>query len=191
MKRILILLLLCIIGLHAFSQVKDSLESKTGRKLTKEQKLEKRRAEAEATAILVDWMVKQRRFVVEANYISDQTGNRLVVNSQLNFIRLDSSEIVIQIAPRMGRAGANGLGGITAEGSVSSWEIERFGKNKQMYYIRLFVRITRSGYYEIFLNINPDGSVQATLTGPDAAKIIFYGKLVSLRASKVYKGTSI
>jgi hypothetical protein len=191
MKRIYFLLALCIIGLHAFSQVEESLESKTNKKLTKEQKLEKRQAEAEATAKMVDRMVNQRHFVVEANYIGTQSGNRIVVNNKLNFISIDSSYIVIQIAPRMGMGGANGLGGITADGYISDWEMKRYGKNQQLYSISLFVRITRAGSYDITMNINPDGSVQATLSGLDAAKIMFYGKLVPLQASKVYKGSSI
>jgi hypothetical protein len=191
MKRIYLFLALCIIGVHAFSQVEESLESKTNKKLTKEQKLEKRQAEAEATAKMVDMMVNQRHFVVEANYIGTQNGNKIVVNNNLNFISIDSSYIVIQIAPIMGMGGANGLGGITADGYISDWEMKRYGKNQQMYTISLFVRITRAGSYDIIMNINPDGSVQATLSGLDAAKIKFYGKLVPLQVSKVYKGSSI
>lgn len=167
------------------------MESKTNKKLTKEQKLEKRKAEAEATAKMVDIMVNQRRFVVEANYIGLHTGNRFVVNSDLNFIRLDSSIIVIQVAPIMGSGGANGLGGITAEGFISDWKIKRYGKSPQNYSINLFIKITRAGTYDINIIINPNGTVQATVSGIDAAKVTFYGKLVSLQASKVYKGSSI
>jgi hypothetical protein len=191
MKVIAISLALFIFGLHAFSQGSDSLESKTNKKLTKEQKLEKRKAEAEATAKMVDLMVNQRRFVVEADYIGFHTGKRFLVNSGLNFIKLDSSAIVIQVAPLMGGGGANGLGGITAEGFVSDWKIKRYGKSPQNYSINLFIKATRAGTYDINIIINPNGNAQAIVSGIDAAKVIFYGKVVSLQASKVYKGSSI
>jgi hypothetical protein len=191
MKKILIILVMCTFGLYVFSQVDSNSKNKTRVKLTKEQKLAQRKAEAEATAKKVDWMIQHRRFVVEADYIGTQTGKRIPVNGELNFISLDSSEISIQIVPRVGENGGNGMGGITAEGSITTWEMKRFGKTQQLYSIRIYERFTRAGFYDIILTVNPDGTAQATLNGPDAAKIMFYGHLVSLQESKIYKGGSI
>jgi hypothetical protein len=191
MRKTIIILSFCLIALPVFAQVNENPENKSGTKLTKEQKLAERQAKAESVARNVEWMVLNRRFVIEADYISDQTGRRIVVNSLLNFIRIDSSQISIQIAPHTARIGANGLGGITADGTAVKWEMKRFGKNQQLYSITLSAKMIRAGTYGVMITIGKDGSVQATLSGNDAAKIIFYGKLVSLEESKVYKGTRI
>jgi hypothetical protein len=189
MRQIIILLTFCTLGLQAFSQVESTLDSKTTKKLTKEQKQAQRKAEEEATAKLVDWMVQQRRFVVEADYLSNQTGNRIIVDRHINFIKIDSAKIIIQIAPRMGIGGANGLGGVTATGSVTKWEMKRYGKEQQMYSVRLFAT-TAEGSYDILMSISPDGSVEATISGSYSGRLTYYGKLVPIELSKVYKGMS-
>jgi len=191
MKKALFIFVLCFFAFPTFSQQVENLENKTGTKLTKEQKQAERKARAELVAKDVEWMVLKRRFVIEADYVSDKTGRRIVVNSLLNFIRIDSSKIIIQVTPETIKLGANGLGGITADGIVSKWEMKRFGKNQQTYSISLSARILRAGTYDVQMTISPDGSVQATLSGNDAAKVLFYGRLVSLKESKVYKGANI
>jgi hypothetical protein len=191
MKRVFILIILINVGVYSFSQVVDPSVTTTKENLTKEQKLEKQKAEKEETARMVDKMVQQKRFVLEANYISDQTGRRIIVSGELNFVRVDSSQIIVQIAPISGMAGPNGLGGITAGGSINKWELRRFGKNKQLYSVNISATFTRAGFYDILLTINPNGTAQGTLSGPDAAKILFYGRLVDIYTSKVFKGSGI
>jgi hypothetical protein len=191
MKKLMILLVMCTLGLHTFSQVNNASEEKTNKKLTKEQKQAQRKAEAEAKAIEVDLMIQRKQFVVEANYIGTQNGTRVSVNGELNFIMLDTTEISIQIAPRLGANGGNGMGGITADGSITKWEMKKFGKTQQLYSIRMYARFTRAGFYDIVLTVNPDGTAQATLNGPDAAKILFYGQLKSLQQSRAFKGSTI
>ena len=191
MKGVFILLILLTAGIHLFSQPVDSVKNPTKEKLTKEQRIEKQKAEVEKTARMVDKMIQQNRFVLEADYISDQTGRRIVVSSEVNFIKVDSSQITLQIALNSGLAGPNGLGGISASGSVKKWLVRRFGKNKQLYSINISATFTRAGFYDILLTVNPNGTAQAVLSGPDAAKVIFYGRLVDIHASRVFKGTSI
>jgi hypothetical protein len=190
MKRVFILLTLCITGLQAYTQVESSVDSKTTKKLTKEQKQEQKRAEEEATAKRVEWMVQQRRFVIEADYLSNQTGNRVMVDRHVNFIKIDSAQIIVQIAPQMGIGGANGLGGVTAVGSITRWEMKKYGKNQQIYSIRLFAN-TAEGSYDLFLTISPDSSAEATLGGTYPGKLTYYGKLVPIETSRVFKGMSL
>ncbi|MBN1145013.1 MAG: DUF4251 domain-containing protein [Bacteroidales bacterium] len=191
MKKYIVFIIFCLTAIHGYSQVEKQLDKKMPQKLTKEQKQEKQKAEKVETARLVDKMIQQKKFVLEADYISTQTGRRVIVNGQLNFIRVDSSRIIIQIAPNTVMFGSNGLGGITADGLINKWELKRFGKNQQLYSINLSVYFTRAGYYDIVLTVNPNGSTQAVLSGPDAAKIMFYGRLIDIRKSKVFKGNSI
>jgi hypothetical protein len=190
MKKYIILFLASMVVLSAFSQEDNAVESKTTGKLTKEQKLEQRHAEEAATAKLVDLMVKQRRFVLEADFLSNQTGDRISVNSDLNFIVVDSSKITIQIASNTRPGGANGLGGITTDGSITQFDIQKVGKSKDNYFIRLFAS-TAIGSYDIFLNISPSGRTEANISGIGRGKLNYHGFIVPIEKSRVYKGMSI
>jgi hypothetical protein len=190
MKKCIILILMSLVVLSAYSQEENSVDSKTTKKLTKQQKLEQRRTEEEATAKLVDLMVEQRRFVIEANYLSNQTGERIIVNSNLNFIVVDSSKITIQIASTTGIGGPNGMGGVTTEGSISSFEVKKIGKTKSNYAIRLFT-MTTLGSFDIFLNISPNGNADASLSGTTRGKLNYHGVIVPIKKSRVFKGMII
>ncbi len=104
-----------VVVLGAYSQQDGALDGKTARELSKQQRLEQRQADEAAMARLVDSLVQNKRFVIQANYLSNQSGYRVLVNDNLNFIIVDSSKITIQIASSTRGGGANGLGGITTE----------------------------------------------------------------------------
>jgi hypothetical protein len=174
----------------AYSQQENAVDSKTTKKLTKEQKNELKRKEAEETAKLVDWMVENRQFVLEANYLSNQTGSRVIVNSTINFIAVDSAQITIQLASTTGIGGANGMGGVTADGSISKYEISRTGKDKSSYSVHI-VTMTHIGMYDIFLYIAPNANTDATITGTTSGRLNYHGTLVPIQKSKVFKGMSI
>jgi hypothetical protein len=190
MKKYIILFLASMVVLSAFSQEDNAVESKTTGKLTKEQKLEKRHAEEAATARLVDLMVNQKRFVLEADFLSNQTGERIIVNSNLNFIVVDSSRITIQIASNTRPGGSNGLGGITTDGSITQFDIQKVGKSKDNYLVRLFAS-TAIGSFDIFLNISPSGRTDANISGIGRGKLNYHGFIIPIEKSKVYKGMSI
>lgn len=135
-------------------------------------------------------MVEQRKFVLEANYLSNETGQRFVVSSNLNFIKVDSSAITIQIASNTGYGGPNAMGGITTDGTISEYQVKRVGKTKESYSIRLFVS-TGVGFYEIFMNISSDGLTTANISGLGSGKLNYHGEIVPISKSRVFKGRSI
>jgi hypothetical protein len=189
MKKYIMLILASVVVFNVFSQEENAVDGKLTRKLTKQQKLEQKQAQEEATAKLVKWMVEQRRFVIEANYLSDQSGERIVVNSNLNFLAIDSSKITIQIASPTSMGGSNGLGGITTEGSILQFEVKNFGKTQNNYSIRLFTQ-TPLGAYDIFLTIYSNGNVDATLSGNTRGRLNYHGVMVPIEQSRVFKGMS-
>lgn len=179
-----------MVVLTAYSQEENAVDGKTTKKLTKEQRNEQKRKEAEETAKLVDWMVENRQFVLEANYLSNKTGQRVIVNSTINFIAVDSAGITIQFASVSGTGGTNAMGGITADGTISRYEVSRFGKDKSGYTIHI-VAMTRIGTYDIFLYISSNTNTDATITGTTSGRLNYHGTLVPLQKSKVFKGMSI
>jgi hypothetical protein len=190
MKKFIVLILISLFTYNAFTQQEEAVDSPTTKKLTKEQKKEQRLAQEASTAKLVEWMVEQRRFVLEADYLSNETGQRFVVPSNLNFIKVDSSEITIQIASNTGSGGPNAMGGITTDGTVSDYQVKRVGKTLESYSIRLFAS-TGAGFYEIFMNISSNGLANATISGLSSGKLNYHGEIVPLYKSRVFKGRSI
>jgi hypothetical protein len=172
------------------AQVESSVEVETTRKLTKEQKREQQRLRNEETAKLVNWMVESRQFVLEANYLSNQNGNRVIVSPLINFIAVDSARLTIQLASTTGSGGANGLGGVTTDGQISKFDVKKTGKYKDIYSIRILT-MTSIGSFDIFLTVYPSGNADASISGNWGGKLNYYGILVPLKQSKVYKGMAI
>jgi hypothetical protein len=189
MKTLGILMMVLMIFQVTYSQTEETVDKKTQQQLLKEEKKKQREAERDDKAALVDTMVNARRFVLEADYLSDQYGSRVVVNSTLNFIVIDSTEGTIQTASMWGVGGSNMLGGITADGNITQFEVTKSEKSKS-YSIRVMI-MTSVGAYDIFFSISSDGNASATLGGNWGGKLNYHGRIVPLGVSRVYKGRSI
>jgi len=137
----------------------------------------------------VDSLVSRRNFLLTADYLGDNSGNRVVVDSKVNFLAIDSSNIVIQTGNIASR-GSNGLGGITTDGNITRFEVSRTGKNKNGYAISLMT-MTPIGVYDIFINISSDGNATATITGTTMGKLIYYGDIAPVKGTRIFKGMSI
>jgi hypothetical protein len=190
MKKYLIFLGMSLAVLNTFAQEENSVDSKTTKKLTKQQKNEQKKIEAEETAKMVDWMVTNKKFVLEANTISNQTGERYPVSSRINFIAIDSNKITIQLASMSGIGGYNGMGGITTDGTISKFTITKLGKKSNGYTIQVFV-MTAIGSYDIFFSVSPNSNADATIGGTWGGKLNYHGFLIPLEKSKIFKGMSI
>jgi hypothetical protein len=190
MKKYIVLLLSGMVVLNLHAQEETPVDGKTTKKLTKEQKIEQRKADEEATAKMVAWMVENRKFVLEADYLSNQTGERIMVNQNINFIMIDSLKITIQLASVSGIGGANGMGGITTDGMITKWEVHKIGKTKNNYAIHL-VTMTHIGTYDISIDVSPYANADARISGNQMGKLNYHGRIVPIGQSRVYKGMSI
>jgi hypothetical protein len=130
-------------------------------------------------------MIENRNFVLEANYLGNQRGNRIVVNSTFNFIRVDSIKAVIQVGSDT-RLGYNGVGGITTEGEITGWKLDKNFKKKS-FYLSMSV-ITNLGIYDIRMDVDASGNATAYLSGLQRGQLIYEGNLVPIEESRVYKG---
>ena len=148
-------------------------------------KKEIREAEREKEYRSVLRLVNSRRFVLEADYIYNQYGDRIPVSPTINFIMLDSAQIVMQYGSGTG-IGANGVGGATAAGRVTRWELHA-NDRKQTIDIRISAH-TPIGSYDIYLYADGSGRATARITGLRPGQLNYDGRLVPLQMSKVYKG---
>lgn len=64
------------------------------------------------------------RFVLEATQVYDRYGNTANVNSNINFVKIANDRAVFQLGFD-GLVGLNGVGGITMEGKISNYAVEK------------------------------------------------------------------
>lgn len=186
MKKTIIFVIAVLLAVPAFTQ---ELSKKEQRKLEKELKKEQQAAEQAEKAALVTAMVQYQRFVLEANTLRDKRGNSVPVVSNINFISADSLTGVIQVGSHT-YIGRNGVGGITVDGNISSYEYtihERSGSYNISYILR-----TPVGSYDVRISASPDGRAEATVRSTTWGDQLRYsGYLVPLGLSRVYKGMSL
>lgn len=191
MKTTLLIAVLCMVVPGIFAQESGQVDAKTAKKISREEKQKQRKAEEEVQAKLVDWMVNNRQFVLEANALSNKRGDRIQVSSRINFIAVDSDKITIQLASVSGIGGSNGMGGVTTDGRISRYTLSKFGKDGNSYSIRIMA-MTALGSYDILFTVSRLGNSDATLSGATTGgKLDYHGYLVPKHLSKVYKGMSI
>lgn len=159
--------------------------SQDNNKLSRKEKKEAKKAEEYAFFRYVDTLLMHKSFVLEADYVENQYGQRVNVTPLLNFIRVDSLKAVLQTGSSR-YLGYNGVGGVTAEGLLNKWEVSTNNKNLS-HDVRFSVN-TNIGFYDVMLNITTDNYARATITGLTPGRLIYTGRLRSLYDSRVYKG---
>lgn len=154
----------------------------------KQKKIDERELEREKNIEITSAMVRLQRFVLEADYLSNKYGNRIPVSPTINFIMVDSLNATIQVGSAYS-VGYNGVGGETVNGRLTKYEYNFTGRKKDSYSISMNF-MSSMGMYNIFLTVNPEGYADATIRGNWSGQLNYYGRLVPLGVSKVYKGFS-
>ena len=150
---------------------------------------EKRKTAMEEQFKLTQAMLENKNFVLETDYLQNRHGYRFPVNSNINFIKVDSSTAVIQVGSSYG-IGYNGVGGVTAKGTITNWNLKENAK-KNSYSLSMSV-MTPIGIYDLQFLIDPSsGQATARLTGMRSGSLTFDGKLIPNEVSRVYEGSSI
>ena len=161
-----------------------SAQESTKQKLTKDQK----DARIESEYQVMTRIINSKQFILEADFRSNQDGSRVPVASTLNFIKIDSAIAVIQTGNNF-RVGYNGIGGITAEGRISKWEVMKNNKRKS-FVISMNIS-TSLGFYDVFISVSASGNATATISGTTAGKLIYNGRILPLFESKSFQGMTI
>lgn len=154
----------------------------------KQKKNEERELERQQNIQITSNMIRLQRFVLEADYLSNKYGNKVPVSPTINFIMVDSLNATMQIGSAYS-FGYNGVGGETVDGRITKYEYDFVGKKKDSYNISMNF-MSSMGMYDIHLMVNSDGHADATIRGNWSGQLNYYGRLVPLGVSKVYKGMS-
>jgi ATPase subunit of ABC transporter with duplicated ATPase domains len=179
MKKLLIILLSLSISLGIQAQEQNKKLSRAEKKALKKKKQEET---AKKTHALLD----ARQFVFEASQVQNREGVTIPVNSNINFVIVDSNTVVFQTGTNIGNLGANGTGGITLEGKITDYQVDRNEKNKYTYIV---IRAsTMAGNFEIRMDISPSGNATVRLMKLGGKKLIYSGSINSFEDSRIYQG---
>ncbi len=178
MKRIGILLIVMLFSAGIFALNNNNSDAKN------QSKAEKEAALMQQYNQLVD-LIESRDYVLEADFLSNQYGTRVLVNSTINFIKVDDGKAVIQVGSDWG-VGPNGVGGVTAEGQISRYEVKANDKKKSVS-VSMNV-MTNLGVYDVHMSVSAGGNSFATVSGLRRGKLNYFGDLIALESSRVFEG---
>lgn len=181
MKSFFFSLIILIITVNLSAQT-----TLTDRQIRKAQRKAHRDSVENAEYHITKQLVGSRKFVLEADFL--ESFGRTPVISNLNFIKVDSLIVIAQTGKNAG-VGSNGVGGATAEGTVTKWSV-RSDEKKKSFYITMDA-ISHSGLFIVTMEISSSGKATARLYGIGALQLIWDGNIVPIQLSRVFKGKSI
>jgi hypothetical protein len=173
--------LLWVLGFLLISIIGNSQNPK----LSRQEKKEVRKAQLDANFYILDSLLKAQSFVLEADFLQNSYGYRIPVVSNLSFVKVDGSKGILQTGSDS-NIGYNGVGGVTAEGSVGNWKI--FTDYKHQSYRLQFNLNSIIGIYDISMTVSADNNATATISGLGPGKLTWQGHLATVDNSRVFKG---
>lgn len=153
--------------------------------LSRQDRKEVRKAQIASNFSILDSLLNAKSFVLEADYLQNGYGYRIPVVSDLNFVKVDESNGILQTGSNF-RIGYNGVGGVTAVGKIGSWKISK--DFKKLSYSLNFSLLTNIGHYDIFMTVTADNRASATITGLGHGRLTWEGHLETVNNSRVFKG---
>ena len=161
----------------------------TERKLTREEK----KAMQEKLDSLLFLEAKQaldnRQFTLEADQVVFKYGQTAYVNSNTNFVSVNGEDAVVQVAFNTPVSGPNGLGGVTVDGKVSSYEVKADKRGN----LRLSMNVMGTGIsarVDIELTAGSNSASVTILPNFNSNRLTLNGVLLPLHKSAVFKGRS-
>jgi hypothetical protein len=182
MGSIILGLGLILISLPGYSQDK---QDKQDIKPTKEEQKAAQKVKNYYNFQVIDSMLQNRSFVIVADYLENQLGERRSVQSDVNFIMVDSLDVTLQTGSNR-ISGSNGVGGATAEGNVRDMKIVKDLKSYSFWLT--FTVVTNIGVYDVNMTIYSNSLAKATITGLTMGKLVYDGHIQNLYESRVFKG---
>ena len=183
--RYKVLIVILTLGLLWIPYEGFSQEFSRDMKLTRKEKQEAKKAGLYENFKAIETLLDKKTFVLEAEYLQNRYGGFIAVSSNINFIKVDPSAVVLQTGSSAA-SGYNGVGGLTAEGNLNTWKVTK--DQKRLNYTVFFTTTTNIGTYDVLIRIGADASATATITGMTRGSLTYRGNLVAPYNSRVFKG---
>jgi len=134
-------------------------------------------------------LFEQRSFVLEADRVYSKKGRSFQMNSTINFVKLEKGTGVVQLAFSQ-IVGWNGMGGITLDGDVRNYKINK-GDGTKMPSMQFDMNGTL-GWATVRIDVNSNGNARATVDAEMSGdRISFSGTLLPSNESRTFQGTTL
>jgi len=163
----------------------QTAQEKDNKKLERAERKLQREAEAKALFDKTVQLVEEKNLVLEATTVRGKRGSTVNVGPN-NFIMIDKDEFVLQTS-FPGGVGFNGLGGITARGKVTSYDISRNDKNNTITVLAQ-VSTLSLGQGTLTIQVSISGNASATFANNWGGRIQFNGPIESIQEARIYEG---
>lgn len=178
-KKILLVLLLAVLtGSITIVKSQDAREDRKARKEAEKERLT-------YNYYVLDSLLVSRRYVLEADYLQNKIGDRISVSNTINFVRVNDERGVLQTGSDI-LVGGNGFGGVTTEGNISKYKIQR--NLKSLSHRVSFNLVSNLGIFNIDMTIRADNFASATITSTRSGRLTWHGHLASLDHTRTFKG---
>lgn len=154
----------------------------------KERKLMEARIDSAFNAEAIQ-AINDTAFTIEADQVMFKRGYTAHVTASTNFVAVRGDNAIVQVAFNVPVSGFNGLGGITVEGSISRYEVNKDKKGN------VFVRMGVMGKgisAQLFISLWK-GANKATVNimpNFNSNKLTLSGMMWKPERSNVFKGTT-
>lgn len=141
-------------------------------------------------SLMAEKAVIDKGFTLEADKVEFKYGQTAFVNSNTNFVSVNGDNAVVQVAFNVPALGPNGLGGITLEGIISNYKVNKDKKGN----IDISMNVTGTGIsarLTISLFAESNRASVTILPNFNSNRITLVGVIVPSHMSKVFKGSSI
>ncbi len=179
-----------IIILCVLTQVSNAVSQnvKTKKELRKEasqKKKEAKEAKLEDQYLATGAILNSRNLVLNANTKTSSSGVERNATAGLNFISVNSDNIVTQTGSNRSK-GYNDVGGVTLKGKITKWDLLKNDKNKS-FNLHLEITSNLGGWpYDINIDVSADGHASVTIGGSK----LFDGNIVERDYAHIYTGES-
>lgn len=140
--------------------------------------------------LMAEKAIIDKNFTLEADKVEFKYGQTVFVNSNTNFVSVKGDRSVVQVAFNIPVSGPNGLGGITLDGMVSNYEVNKDKKGN----VDISMNVMGTGISARVTISLLSGSNKASVTilpNFNSNRITLTGVIVPSCLSEVFKGNSI
>ncbi len=185
MKRFILLMLLGCAGLTGYA----TAQTPSGDTVREQKKVKEEQLDSLLHTEALRAMANQF-FVLEADRVVLRNMQTVYVSPGINFVSVKNDKAVVQISFDASEPGLNGVGGITVEGTVSSYKMKQ---DKKGYTYLNFDVLGASISAKIDIYLMPESNRASVTVYPNlnSNKVTLTGVLKPAEKSNVFKGNSL
>lgn len=177
-------------GQTALAQTAKTPSKKDSRKLERMRIQKEKDRTRVSSKLYYQSLLKGEHFVFQSDYFIGPNGYSHIVDPSLNFLSVNGSNAIVQLGLD-GMVGSNGVGGVTARGSVLDYNFDQ-GKNLNSMVVDADMNLIGTGFPKyVHLDVSDDGTGRMTLQLGNGRSLTMYGQVVSQKKASIFVGQSI